>query len=141
MAGKPAKHVVHGEWMTVREAAERLGVKYRTLEEWRTNHRRPDGSRSLLEEAFDWYTAVNAGRIPRRPGKHPRLHRLRGRLVTVREAAEQLHVTYKALYNEMWAGRSLEAVARRIERRRTERAVRTIVGIMAEGTGKRKQGA
>ena len=66
MAGRkrqPDRHLVHGEWMTEAEAAERLNRSRRTVRDWRYSHRRADGGPALLVEAWDHYTDVNAGRI------------------------------------------------------------------------------
>ena len=97
MAGKKALHMVHGEWMTVYEAAARLGVAYATLMNWRWQHRRPGGGPGLLEDAWDHYAALNAGWIRRGPYKRPTIHMVHGRRMTVREAAEALGVSYKAV--------------------------------------------
>lgn len=74
MAGKPARHLVHGEWMTIYEAAERLGVAASTIENWRSLNRREDGSKALLVDYWDWAMRWRRGEIPRRPGKHVRTY-------------------------------------------------------------------
>lgn len=98
MAGRKALHMVHGEWMTVQEAAERLGVTYKSIENWRTVHRRADGSRSLLEDYWDWAMRWRRGEIPRRPGKHVRTYWVHGKQLTMKQAAQRVGVSYKALH-------------------------------------------
>ena len=74
MTGKKALHLVHGEWMTVQEAADRLGVAYKSIDNWRTKHRRKDGRRALLVEYWDWAMRVKRGEAQRRIGKQARTY-------------------------------------------------------------------
>ena len=60
MAGKKVRHMVHGEWLTVAEVAARVGVTERWINRWRYKHRR-DGKPALVEEAYEWHRAANAG--------------------------------------------------------------------------------
>ena len=108
MAGKPAKHLVHGEWMTIYEAAERLGVKWRSIEIWRSRHRRSDGSRGLLvEDCVD------------------------GEMMTVREAAERFDLRIKNLYSYMERHNcDLAEAVMRLKKARIKAAVHEIVKII-----------
>lgn len=129
-----AKHMVHGEWMTEVQAAARLGVRRTALRNWRYSHRQPDGKPALLETAWDFYSAVNAGTIKRHPGRPPVMHRVGGKLMTPREAADTTGVKRATLYSTMERhGMSLEAATRYHEEKRTRRAVREIMGIIYGG--------
>lgn len=135
MAGKPARHMVHGEWMTMKEAGERLGVGPRTIEQWRYKHRRTDGSMGLLEEAWDYYTGVRAGRIIHHPGKAnvARRYWVNGRYLTIREAAARVGVkemTMRAMIQKR--GCSVQSAVRYYERKKKDEAVRAILGIIYE---------
>ena len=89
MAGHEARHCVHGEWMTVKEAAARLGVSWKTIHNWRFNHRHRDGMPALLEEAWDYYEGRASGAIPETRGREPVKYRYKGRLTTIPEVAER----------------------------------------------------
>lgn len=131
MAGKPAKHLVHGEWMTIYEAAERLGVKWRSIEIWRSRHRRSDGSRGLLVEAWDYYTSANAGVQMQRLGRMPRRYCVDGEMMTVREAAERFDLRIKNLYSYMERHNcDLAEAVMRLKKARIKAVVREIVKII-----------
>lgn len=98
MAGVKAKHSVHGVWMTMEEAARRLGFKRITLEKWRSLHRHADGSRALLEEAWDHYQDVRRGLYNNHPGRPPEKYWVQGKRVTIKKAAEALGVKEGTLW-------------------------------------------
>ena len=82
--GKRAgRHFVEGRWMTVRQAAEMLGVSMNALYQWLRNHRHGDGSPARLAEAV---AAYREKRVVR-GGSEPQRHRVGGRQMTVAEAA------------------------------------------------------
>lgn len=128
---KAWKHLVHGEWMTVAEAAERLGLHRVTLERWRTMHRQPDGSRETLVAAWDHYKAVKSGNYRSKMGRKPVKHWVKGRQMTVKQAAEATGVSVQRLYNYTCVHQcSLDAAVRNISKKRQERAERKILKII-----------
>ena len=95
MAGKPKKHLVDGEWITVQEAADRMGLRRQQLYSL-THHKR-----CSLQFAVNLYRenlALNGqGRSDR--------HMIDGRWMTVRQAAEMLSVTVSALRSYLYSHR------------------------------------
>ncbi len=133
MAGRPAKHLVHGEWITVQQAADRLGVSVKTIYNWCSLHRREDGSRALLVDYWDWDMRWRRGEIPRRPGKHARTYWVSGKQLTMKQAARKAGVSYKALHCYIRAhGCSVNAAVRYYERRAIQRAVNEIMAVITE---------
>lgn len=133
MAGRKALHMVHGKWMTVQEAADRLGVTYKSIENWRTVHRREDGKRALLVDYWDWAMRWRRGEIPRRPGKHVRTYWVRGQRLTMKQAAQVAGVSYKALHCYISAhGCSVNAAVRHYEQCAIQRAVKEVMAIINE---------
>ena len=127
----PDKHLVHGEWMTEAEAAERLGIKRLTIKKWRSIHRRPDGKPGLLVEAWDYYVDVKAGRIKRWMGRPPVVHRVGGRRMTKREAAEELEMPVGTLDSYMHNHRcGLAAAHRHYSEKRQRQAEKKILEII-----------
>lgn len=125
------RHLVHGVWMTVYEVAQRLGVAPWTIKRWRSDHRHPDGSMALMVEAWDHYAAVKRGEIPWRAPKPGQLYRMRGERVTIAQAAVILGVKEATLRQYLWAkGCSLDDAARYYEKKRTDAAVKAIMGII-----------
>lgn len=130
---KAAKHLVHGEWMTEAEAAARLGVKAMTLRAWRYANRQADGRPALVETAWDFYSAVNAGKT-KWPGRPPARRLIGGKLMTPMEVAQAAGVKRSTLYAVMCKhGMDLEQAARYYEGVRTRRAVREIMRIIYGG--------
>ena len=122
-------HRVHGRVTTVRREAVRLGVKIGTLESWRSIHRHEDGSRALLEEAVDHYQGLKDGTIqPQRHGFAPRKHFVRGKPMTIAEAAEMLGMSEKAMRQYLSYHKcKLETAVLRIEECRRKQAEREIM--------------
>ncbi|MBR6219507.1 MAG: hypothetical protein IKQ80_02955 [Clostridia bacterium] len=130
----PAKHMVHGEWMTVAEAATRLGVKAGTLNAWRYTNRTQDDSPASVETAYGFYSAVNAGQIKRIPGRPPARRLIGGKMMSPMEVAQVAGVKRSTLYAVMCKhGMDLEQAARYYEGVRTRRAVREIMRIIYGG--------
>ena len=128
----PDKHMIHGEWMTEAEAAERLGRSRITVQQWRYKNRRADGRPALLEEAWDHYTDVNAGRIKLHTRMPPK-YKLRGRPIHVRKVAEKLGVPVGTLYSHMSIHRcGLDAAVKYYEERARQRAVQEIMAVINE---------
>ena len=124
----PDKHMVHGEWMTEAEAAERLGIKRLTIQKWRSIHRRPDGKPGLLVEAWDYYVDVKAGRIKRWMGRPPVVHHVGGRRMTKREVAEELGMPVGTLDSYMHNHRcGLAAAYKHYSERQAEKKILEII--------------
>ena len=137
MAGYEHRHCVHGEWMTIREAAERLGISKQAIRHWRERHRHPDGSLGLVEEAWDWYTGRASGAIPDSRGREPVRYPYRGELLSVPEVSDRTGIQTNRLYNMMnWHHCDLEAAVKRIDaldrKREINRATRKIMEIINE---------
>lgn len=129
-----ARHRVHGQWTTTRREAERLGVSSRTIEKWRTDHRRPDGGRALLEEAVEHYEALARGEIaPPRSGPEPRRYWVRGKRMTIAEAAALVGAKECSLRAYIWRRRcSVDAAVKRLEAKRRKQAEQEILKILTE---------
>lgn len=133
MAGKPALHMVHGEWMTVDEAARRLGVSYKTIENWCTANRHADGSRALLVEYWDLAMGRRRGELPQTAGRRPRTYWVKGRQMTMKQAARLVGVSYKGFTSLIYRrGCSVNAAVKHFEQRATRRAVEKIMAIINE---------
>lgn len=117
MAGKPKKHLVDGEWITVQEAADRMGVMRQQLYCQMSNRR------CSLQVAVNLYrenlVLHDQGRADR--------HMIGGRWMTVRQAAEMLGITVTALRDYMWAHRApngRQSLALAVEAYRSEAVLR-----------------
>ena len=91
--GRAARYMVDGRWMTIKDAAEMLGVTMRAIYMWQFKHRKPDGSRPSLAEVV---AAYRSGEVRKR-GRLPKQHRVGGKLMTMREASEMVGVSYAAM--------------------------------------------
>lgn len=128
---KPTRYPVYGEWLTLGELAARLGVSYEALRQYRSRHRDRDGRPPDLEAVCEHYRAVQAGTIPRTPGRAPKRHRVNGKLMTIAEAAEALGVTRHVLDCHMSRHRcGLARAYRDIEKLQARRAEREILRIL-----------
>lgn len=95
--GRADRHMVDGRWMSIRQAAEMLGVPFSTLQSYLYSHRQPDGRSATLAEAVDVY---RSGAV-RHGGHPPRLHRVGRRMMTTAEAAEMLGINVNAVRMHM----------------------------------------
>ena len=95
MAGKPKKHLVDGEWITVQEAADRMGLRRQQLYSL-THHKR-----CSLQFAVNLYRENLAMHGQGRSDRHM----VDGRWITVRQAAEMLSVTVTALRSYLYSHR------------------------------------
>lgn len=126
----PGLHCVHGEWITVREAARRAGTTYSAIVCRRSIYG------ETLEAAYDHYCMLRDGAIPAAQGRKPKRQAVRGRMVTVAEAAARLGVTPGALRSYMsYHSVSLAEAVRAAEARQKDAAVKAILAILAEGRG------
>ena len=125
--GHASRHWVDGRWMTVRQAAEMLGVSRNTLYDWMHGHRRPDGRCALLSDAVEAY---RSGAV-KRGGSLPKEHRVGGRTMTTFQAAEKLGVSVNAIRRQMNKRKaSLAATIRYYERRKQRKAEKEILEIL-----------
>lgn len=123
---------VHGKWMTVDEAAAELGISPYTLRSYKYKWKE-----RTLEATVDRILEMRANhRANHRPGPAAAKHRVRGRMVTVAEAAGELGVPPMRLYAHIHYHRcSLEEAVKRCEKARAVRARNRIVRILTEGRG------
>jgi predicted transcriptional regulator len=126
--GRSDRHMVDGRWMTVRQAAEMLGVTVTALRDYLYSHRQPDGRPGTLAEAVDAY---RSGAV-RHGGHPPRLHRVGRRMMTQAEAAEMLGIDVNAVRCHMSKHKATLAQTIKYyetkKRRRAEKDILTILG-------------
>ena len=126
--GRADRHMVDGRWMSIRQAAEMLGVPFSTLQSYLYSHRRPDGRPATLAEAVDVYRsgAVKHG------GRPPRLHRVGRRMMTQAEAAEMLGIDVNVVRCHMSKHKATLAQTIKYyetrKRRKAEKDILTILG-------------
>ena len=119
------RHMVNGKWTTVQEVAEALGMSPKIISKYRSCARRPDGTKPTLEETYEHFKNRKRG------GKMPRVYYVKGRRMTIAEAAKKYDTTENALRTYMCRHKStLETAVRRLEERRTKRAVKDIMCIL-----------
>ena len=125
------RHLVHGRWMTVPQAAEELKCKPHSIENWRNRNRDKDGRKPTVEEAYD-----HLKNAPKRgSGSVAKKHRVNGKQLTVREAAKTYKTTENVLRQTMHRhGCTLDAAVKRLENRRVRKAQRDIMDILKGGT-------
>ena len=133
------RHLVHGRWMTVAQAAEELGTTPHAIRDVRYRASR-DGHPMTLEEVYDFY--ANGLKRPR--GFQARYHRVLGHLMTVAEAAQKYKTTEGNLRKYMsYHHSTLETAVRRLEERRAKEAARQaekeILSILGYGVDDRKE--
>ena len=129
--GKRAgRHFVEGRWMTVRQAAEMLGVSMTALYQWLRAHRHGDGSPAPLAEAV---AAYREKRVVR-GGSTAQQHRVGSRQMTVAEATAKCGVSVNAIRLHMHKRKaSLAATIRYYEKRKLKKAEKDILAILMEG--------
>ena len=118
------RHMVNGRWMTVRQAAEMLGVTIDSVKDYMYSHKCP------LAEVVAAYREkrVTHG------GSHPVQHRVGNRTMTTFEAAEKLGVSVDAIRLHMYKHKtSLAATIRYYEKRKIKQAEKDILAILMEG--------
>ena len=128
--GHAGRHYVDGQWMTVRQASEMLGVSMTALYNWMHNHRRADGRPARLADAVDAYREG----LVKHDGREPVQHRVGGRTMTTFEAAEKLGINVLALRLHMSRHKaSLASTIRYYEQRKRKKAEKDILAILMEG--------
>lgn len=116
--GRADRHMVDGRWMTVRQAAEMLGIPLTALRDWIYSHRQPDGSQARLADAVEAYRMGGV----KRGGRSPRQHRVGNRTMTAGEAAEMLNINVWLIRERMSRHKcSLAAAIRYYERKNDQR--------------------
>lgn len=123
--GHSIKHSIHGEWLTFNEAAARVGYSAQHL------RRYVHDNGCTLEEAVDHFRgrAKYAGR-----GSEPKRYRVKGRLMTLYQAADAYGIRAKALYSYMWRHKcSLDKTVRHYEAIQVKQAEQDILRILMEG--------
>ena len=124
------RFMVDGKWMTVRQAAEMLGVSVTALKDWMYSHKQPDGQPAMLADAVRAYREkrVTHGGSPATE------HRVGKQTMTAREAAEKLGVSVNAVRLHMHKHKaSLAATIRYYEKRKIKQAEKDILAILMEG--------
>ena len=121
------RHMVNGKWTTVTAVAEALGIHPHSINNYRCNYRRPDGTKPTLAEAYEHFRTGSRKRC----GRMPRVYYVKGRRMTIAEAAKKYGTTENALRLYMHKHKSsLETAVRRLEERRAKRAEKEIMGIL-----------
>lgn len=86
MAGKPKKHLVDGEWMSVEEAAKMLGIRRKQIYDQMSD--KQCGLQTVVRMYREGYI-LGQGRAAR--------YMVDGRWMTINDAAEMLGVTMQAI--------------------------------------------
>ena len=125
--GKGYRYMVDGRWMSIRQAAEMLGLPVTALRSYIYAHRQPDGRPTTLAEAVDAY---RSGAV-RRGGHPPRLHRVGRRMMTTFEAAEMLGIDVFCLRLHMSRNKAtLAQTIRYYEAKKKKKAEKDILNIL-----------
>ena len=126
---KSYRYMVDGRWMTINQAAEKLGVSPDAV--YSTMFRRG----CTLAQAVEAY---RHGEI-HRGGSEPKRYRVGSRSMTSYEAAEMLGMSWYTLRSHMRrSGDSLAATIRYYERKKAKRAEKAILKILKEGKSRGK---
>ena len=122
--GRAARYMVDGRWLTIRQAAEALGVSWAAIYDWMHRHK------AGLAEAM---AAYREGRV-KCGGKPAVRHRVGRRVLTRAEAARESGVTLSAfnLYTHKHQC-SVAAAMRYYEKRKLKQAEKAILAILMEG--------
>lgn len=119
------RHLVDGEWITTRDAAQRVGVETSTI----TRYMRAHGV--TLGEAMNHYRKYQTGELKRWPGRMPRTYYVNGKLLTIRQAADKYNTTENSLRLYIFKHKcSLQTAVRQLEERRKRQAERDILSIL-----------
>ena len=121
--GRAIRYMVDGKWMTIRQAAEGLGITWNALTQHMYRHK------CTLAEAVNNY---RAGAV-RHYGHPPVQHRVGNKTMTTFEAAEKLGVSVNAVRIYMYKHKtSLAATIRHYEKRKMKQAEKAILAILME---------
>jgi len=124
--GRADRYMLDGRWMTVRQAAEMLGVKPEAIRSWRRLHRDAQGKPATLQAAVDAYRQG-----VRRGGGRPVQHKVNGRPMTTFQAAEKCGMAVEAIRNRMSRKKcSLAACVNYYEKKKRRKAEKAIMNIL-----------
>ena len=127
---KYPRYMVDGKWITVRDISQMLGVREKSINQWRQMHRDVAGNMPQMKDAVEHFRNYKRFGRKKRTGK---AHRVKGRTMTVAEAAVKCGVTDGAIYMYMRKHQcSLETYIRNLEKRRVSRAVKEIMSIIGQ---------
>ena len=127
------RHLVDGEWITLAQAAERLGIVPKTIRNWRLEQKRLTGIKPTLAEAMEHYRKYCTGERKRYPGSVAKTHWVNGEYLTFDEAAEKYKTSVNALRTYVCKHKcGLNTAIRNLETRRAKRAEKDILAILAE---------
>jgi transposase len=127
--GRAARYMVGGKWMTIRDAAEMLGVTVNAIRMWMYRHRHMDGSQSTLSEAI---AAYRDGRVTRQRGRVAVQYYVGRKPMTIQDAADMLGVSRNCI--QLYMHRHRCSLARAVKfydakkRKRAEHEIMKILG-------------
>ena len=120
--GNAARYMVNGKWMTIRQAAEALGVSRGAVYQYMYKYQC-----SLAETMV----AYRHGLVTKAHGNRTVYHRVGRRTMTVAEAAAKLGVSVNAVRIYMYKHKtSLAATIRHYEQRKKQKAEKAILEIL-----------
>jgi predicted ArsR family transcriptional regulator len=120
--GNAARYMVNGKWMTIRQAAEALGVSRGAAYQYMYKYQ------CSLAEAM---AAYRHGLVTKAHGNRTVYHRVGRGKMTVAEAAAKLGVSANAVRVYMYKHNcSLAATIRHYEQRKKRKAEKEILGIL-----------
>ena len=140
-SNKKHRFLIEGRWMTTDQIADMLGVHPHSLSSWRTQHRKPDGSRPGMEEAIAHYREIKTYGWQRGGGHPCKVHMVDGKAWTVPDVMKRFGKHKQTVYKRMFLcggdmGKTIqffEQRARRekeIQRRRQQKAEDDIMKIL-----------
>ena len=122
--GNAARYMINGQWATVRDVADKLGIKVTALRSYLYRH-----GCGLAEARADYL----AGRV-KQGGRRAVVHRVGRREMTTEEAAAQLGVTAGCIRTHMYKHKaSLAQTIRYYERKKQKKAEKEILRILRGG--------
>ena len=127
------RHLVDGEWITLAQAAERLGITPKTIRNWRLDPKKATGVKPTLAEAMEHYKKYLTGERKRYKGSVAKTHWVKGEYLTYDEAAKKYNTSVNGL--RMYVSKhkcSLNAAIKHLEERRAKRAEKDIMAILNE---------
>lgn len=120
--GAAARYMVDGKWMTIRQAAEALGVTRGAVYQYMYKYQ------CSLADAM---AAYREGRVRKKGGNRTVYHRVGRGTMTTAEAAARLGISVGAVRIYMYKHKaSLAATIRHYEQRKKQRAEKEILGIL-----------
>ena len=128
------RHYVDGEWITLGQAAERVGVSPKTIRNWMYERRKATGVNPMLAEAVAHYRKYKTGELKRYRGSKGKQYWVKGEYLTFTEAAAKYHTSINSLRMYVRDHRcSLNTAVRKLEERKATQAEKEIIGILFGG--------